>query len=151
LNAEVLLDSIDALTASQSRFGGVPEGTRAVQLPDNAFDSYFLTVFGRPNSASACECERSADVNLAQCLHLLNSEEVQTKIAGARADTLARDPRTYDERIRDIYLVAFSREPTVEETATAVAYLDQKKENSKQAFEDILWALMNTKEFVFNH
>jgi hypothetical protein len=151
LNAEVLLDAIDALTNSPSRFVGVPAGTRAVQLPDNAFDSYFLTVFGRPNSASACECERSSDVNLAQCLHLPNSEEVQNKIAGARAETLTRDSRSYQERLRDTYLVAFSREPTEEETAAAIAYLDKKKENEKQAFEDILWALMNTKEFVFNH
>jgi hypothetical protein len=151
LNAEVLLDAIDALTDSPSRFVGVPAGTRAVQLPDNAFDSYFLTVFGRPNSASACECERSSDVNLAQCLHLLNSEEVQNKIAGARAETLTRDDRPYQERLRDTYLVAFSREPTSEETAAAITYLDKKKDNEKQAFEDILWALMNTKEFVFNH
>ncbi len=151
LNAEVLLDAIDDLSASPSRFNGMPQGTRAVELPDNAFDSYFLTVFGRPNSASACECERSADVNLAQCLHLLNSQEVQQKVSGRRSQELAGDGRPYAERLRDLYLVAFSREPTPDEEATALAYLDKKKDNVKQAFEDILWALMNTKEFVFNH
>ena len=151
LNAEVLLDSIDVLTNSPTRFGGVPADTRAVQLPDNAFDSYFLTVFGRPNSASACECERSSDVNLAQCLHLLNSEEVQKKVGGARADAMAKDARELNERIHDLYLVAFSREPTEEELAVASKYVTDRQDEPKKAFEDVLWALMNTKEFVFNH
>ena len=151
LNAEVLLDSIDRLTSSPSRFQGMPVGTRAVQLPDNAFDSYFLTVFGRPNSASACECERSSDVNLAQCLHLLNSEEVQKKLGGARAQQLAKDNRDMKSRIRDLYLVAFSREPTEEEEGVALTYISQRSDQAQNAFEDVLWALINTKEFVFNH
>ena len=151
LTAEVLLDSIDGLTSSQTRFQGVPATTRAVQLPDNAFDSYFLTVFGRPNAASACECERSSDVNLAQCLHLLNSEEVQKKVGGARAKQMAEDGRDLQERIRDLYLVAFSREPTEDEQTVAVKYIRDRKDQSQKAFEDVLWALMNTKEFIFNH
>ena len=151
LNAEVLLDSIDLLTKTTTRFAGVPEGTRAVQLPDNAFDSYFLTVFGRPNSASACECERSSDVNLAQCLHLLNSEEIQKKVAGSRAESLSQDSRELEKRVEDLYLVAFSRKPTVEELDVATSYIAQRNDDPKKAFEDILWALMNTKEFVFNH
>ncbi len=151
LSAEVLLDSIDVLTQSQTRFQGTPEGTRAVQLPDNAFDSYFLTVFGRPNSASACECERSSDVNLAQCLHLLNSEEVQKKVSGTRAKQMAEDTRELHDRIRDLYLVAFSRSPSQDEQGVAIKYVQDRKDQPQQAFEDILWALMNTKEFVFNH
>ena len=151
LNAEVLLDSIDRLTEMPTNFGGIAKGTRAVQLPDNAFDSYFLTVFGRPNSASACECERSSDVNLAQCLHLLNSEEVQTKVSGKRAQQLAKDERELRDRINDLYLVAFSRLPTDEEAKVATTYVGERSEEPKKAFEDILWALMNTKEFVFNH
>ena len=151
LTAEVLLDSINGLTSSQTRFQGMPASTRAVQLPDNAFDSYFLTVFGRPNAASACECERSSDVNLAQCLHLLNSEEVQKKVSGARAQQMAEDRRDLEERIRDLYLVAFSREPTADEQTVAVTYIRDRKDETKKAFEDVLWALMNTKEFIFNH
>jgi hypothetical protein len=151
LGAETLLDAIDDLTDTASRFEGTPAGTRAVQLPDNAFDSYFLTVFGRPNAASACECERSSDVNLAQCLHLLNSEEVQQKVGGARAQQLASDDRDIQQRIRDLYYVAFSREPTADETNVAAAYVSQRVDEPRKAFEDVLWALMNTKEFVFNH
>src|SRR4029079_15695961 len=78
--AEVLLDAIDVVTESKTSFGGVPTRTRAVQLPDSGFASYFLTVFGKPENASACECERSSEANLAQSLHLLNSSEVQGKL-----------------------------------------------------------------------
>src|SRR5262245_28637632 len=88
LPAEVLFDAIDQVTLAQSEFPGMPAGTRAVQLPDNAFDSYFLTVFGRPDASSACECERSSDVSLAQVLHLMNSLEILTKIG----DTLVQSP-----------------------------------------------------------
>jgi hypothetical protein len=151
LHAEVLLDAIDRLTDSPSQFAGMPSGTRAVQLPDNAFDSYFLTVFGRPDAASACECERSDDVNLAQCLHLLNSADVQQKVSGQRAQALAVEQRPHSQRIRELYLRAYSREPTRDELATALAYLDQKSDQVQQAYEDILWAIINTKEFVFNH
>ena len=76
----MLLDAIDQVTGTQTSFAGVPAGTRAVQLPDNGFNSYFLTVFGRPEAASACECERSSEANLAQSLHLLNSSEIQGKL-----------------------------------------------------------------------
>ena len=151
LNAEVLLDSIDRLTAMPTSFGGIAKGTRAVQLPDNAFDSYFLTVFGRPNAASACECERSSDVNLAQCLHLLNSEEVQLKVGGVRSKQLAEDARPLQERIGDVYVTAFSRQPTDDELAIAAKYVEDRSAEPQKAFEDLLWALMNTKEFVFNH
>jgi hypothetical protein len=68
LNAEVLLDAIDQVTGTPSKFTGAPLGTKAVQLPDSGFSSYFLTVFGKPDASSACECERTADANLAQSL-----------------------------------------------------------------------------------
>ncbi len=150
LHAEVLLDAIDAVTLSKTKFKDVPADTRAVQLPDNQFDSYFLSVFGRPDSASPCECERSSDATLAQCLHMFNSKEVLDKVKGPRAAQLARDKRPHPERLRDLYLVALSRAPTAEETAALVAYFEKKK-NVQDAYEDILWALLNTKEFLFNH
>ena len=85
LTAEVLLDAVDQVTAAPTKFNGMPMGTRAVELPDSGFNSYFLTVFGRPEGSSACECERSNDANLAQSLHLLNSADVQQKVgAGSR-------------------------------------------------------------------
>ncbi len=151
LNAEVLLDAIDDVTGSKTAFKGAPTGTRAVQLPDNLFDSYFLSVFGRPDAASACECERNGDASLAQCLHMFNSAEILGKTAGKRASDLAKDKRPHEERLRDLYLIAVSREPSKDEMTALTAYLDRKKSNVQQAYEDIIWALLNTKEFMFNH
>ena len=153
LAAEVLLDAVNAATGSTSEFSGLPAGTHAVQLPDTAVGSYFLAVFGRPESASACECERSQEPNLAQSLHLMNSGEVQSKLSAGtgRAARLAADKsRSDDDKVRDLYLWVYSRDPAADETAVARAHLN-KTENKQQAFEDILWALINTKEFVFNH
>ncbi|MEC7566750.1 MAG: DUF1553 domain-containing protein [Planctomycetota bacterium] len=153
LNAEVLLDSIDQVTGTTTSFAGVPAGTRASQLPDNGFSSYFLTVFGRPESSSACECERSSEANLAQSLHLLNSGEIQGKLTSGsgRAALLSKESgRDHSVKIRDLYLLSFSREPTAEEQEIALAHIE-KTGDAKIAYEDIVWALINTKEFLFNH
>ena len=167
LNAEVLLDAIDQVTAAESKFDGLPSGTHAVCLPDNSFNqsSYFLQVFGRPDSSSSCECERSQDASLAQSLHLLNSKDVQAKLTDdkARAAQLAADKERGDEaKVRELYLRAFSREPSAEELQIAQKHLakyagkssDEKGNpvhGRRQAFEDLIWALINTKEFLFNH
>lgn len=153
LNAEVLLDAINHVTATSTNFSGVPAGTRATQLPDNGFSSYFLTVFGRPESSSACECERSSEANLAQSLHLLNSSEIQGKLTAAsgRAAVLGKDnDRAVEDRIRELYIVAFSRPPQPDELQIAIAHI-QKVGDPQKGFEDIVWALINTKEFLFNH
>jgi len=150
LHAEVLLDSIDDVTLSRTKFKNAPEGTRAVQLPDNLAESYFLSVFGKPDAASACECERSSGATLAQALHLFNSQELLAKVAGPRAQALARDKRPHEERLTELYLLALSRPPSKDELDALVAHVT-KKNGSQAAYEDVLWALVNTKEFLFNH
>lgn len=152
LNAESLLDAIDQMTGVPTNFPGVPAGTRAIELPDSGFDSYFLTVFGRPESSSACECERSSDASLAQSLHLLNSKDILGKVSAdnGRAAKLAGDERPIDERIQELYLIAFSRVPDAEELKIATDYINSK-EKPREGFEDVVWALINTKEFLFNH
>ncbi len=153
LPAEVLLDSINLVTNSTTSFSGLPPGTRAVQLPDQGANTYFLTVFGRPQADTACECERSGEANLAQSLHLLNSTEIQDKLSadGGRAALLAADEeRPHAERIRELYFWVYSREPAEDEQQVALAHIE-KTENKRQAYEDIIWALINTKEFLFNH
>ncbi len=153
LTAEVLLDALDGVTAAPSSFAGLPAGTRAVQIPDTGVTSYFLTVFGKPEAASACECERSQEANLAQSLHLLNSSEVQGKLASGtgRAARLAADATRPDaDKVRELYLCVYAREPASDELAIATGHV-AKNENKQQAYEDILWALVNTKEFLFNH
>lgn len=148
LSAEVLLDAVDQLTGSTSKFNGVPAGTRAIQLPDNAFDSYFLTVFGRPTSSSACECERSSETSLAQLLHLLNSKEILGKTAGDRAKTLSKDERPHEQRIRELYMIALSRPPESDELAVLMSHVEN---NQASAYADVIWALVNAEEFLFNH
>ena len=165
LTAEVLLDAVNQVAKSESKFEGLPVGTRSVQLPDNSFNSssYFLTVFGRPDSSSSCECERSQDASLAQSLHLLNAKEIQEKLAAdqGRAALLATEKqRPEEEKIRELYYWVYSREPDSDELKLAKGYLEKKtkgkeeKETAKaerQGYEDVLWALINTKEFLFNH
>ncbi len=166
LTAEVLFDAVNLVTKTDARFDGLPAGTRAISLPDNSFNanSYFLTVFGRPESSSSCECERSQDATLAQCLHLLNAKEIQEKLAKdeGRAALLALDEkRGEQDKIRDLYLLAYAREPEQKEFAIADGYLKKKLDGKadtkarttarRQAYEDVLWALINTKEFLFNH
>ena len=167
LNAEVLFDAVNHVTASEAKWDGLPAGTRAVALPDNSFNAnaYFLQVFGRPESASACECERSQDASLAQSLHLLNSKDIQAKVSDekTRAALLAADTTHSDEeKLRELYLWAFSRPSTATEWETARTHLEKGAGKSsdekgnpvngkRQAWEDIVWALLNTKEFLFNH
>lgn len=181
LTAEVLLDAIDGMTGVATKFAGLPADTRAVQLPDDSFNSssYFLTVFGRPENDSACECERQQDANLAQSLHLLNSKGIQDKLSAVngRAAALAKEEQAETEaKIQRLYQRAFSRNADQRELQIALTYIDKKREQAaaapspapapekkegeaatsppnpeQEAFEDILWALINTKEFLFNH
>lgn len=166
LQAEVMLDAINDLTGSATSFANLPAGTRAVGLPDNSYNkaSQFLRIFGRPNSASVCECERVQSSSLAQSLHLINSAEIRGKLrAGqSRASKLSSSDNTPQECVSELYKVAFSREPTTEEMDSAVSYLNEEITNGdgkpmspaasrKQNLQDLVWALMNTKEFLFNH
>lgn len=166
LPAEVLLDSIDQLTGAQSSYTDLPAGTRAIALPDNSYNrsSYFLTVFGRPEGESVCECERVDAPSLAQSLHLMNSGEMKQKLSanGGRADVISKQNTPVEEGIRELYLVAYSREPSAEELTTAESFLAKPRLNAngdaldsqtakRQGLEDLLWAIINTKEFLYNH
>jgi hypothetical protein len=158
MGAEVLLDAVGQVTDSPTAFGGLPQDRhapkRAIMLPDESFQSYFLDVFGRPQRISSCECERVSEANLAQALHMLNSDEVQQKIAraGGRADQLAgaKDTRTDAEKVDELFLWAFARKPTPEQRDAALQHIGKNAQNKRIAYENIIWALLNTKEFVFN-
>ena len=154
LPAEVLLDAIGVLTGSPENFIDLPEGARATQLPDDGFGSYFLDVFGRPKRENVCECERSSEANLAQSLHLLNSDEIQARLTpdSARAAKLATDPRSDAEKVEELYRLAFARRPTDAERGECVAFLTRRASaNSiRSGYEDLIWTLINTKEFLFN-
>ncbi|MCC6509272.1 MAG: DUF1549 domain-containing protein [Pirellulaceae bacterium] len=167
LQAEVLLDAVDDLTGARTDFPNLPRGTRAIALPDNSYNnaSPFLKVFGRPSNQSVCECERVQSSSLAQSLHLMNAADVKGKlgVAGGRAQRLASETtRPIEERIGELYLAAFARKPKPEELATAVAYINEPRTDTagkpvaaatatQENFKDLIWALINTKEFLFNH
>lgn len=154
LTAEVLYDAFHQVTNTTQGYSGLPSGTKAVQLPDASIGPYFLKVFGQPQGDTACECERSQEANLAQSLHLLNSSEVQTKIgnsAGRASKLSAEKERGHDERVKELYRWAYSREPKADELKIAMAHIQKHEANVKIAYEDIVWALINTKEFLFNH
>lgn len=151
LTAEVLYDAVDQVTGARSNFGDVPAGTAAVALPDTGFNNYFLQVFGRPEAESACECERSPEANLSQSLHLLNSNDIQGRLQngqGFAAQLAADEEATLEKKVIDLYLTAFSRAPSGGEMAFVLDQLE-KSDNPKQAFEDLIWAIINAKEFQF--
>ena len=156
MGAEVLFDGVCQVTDSPTPFGGLPQDQhapkRAIMLPDESFSTYFLDVFGRPQRISACECERVNEATLAQALHLLNSDEVQNKLSrpGGRADRLAQDKRPDAQKIEELFLWAFAHGPDKTQLETALGHVARNSQNKKLAYENILWALLNTKEFVFN-
>lgn len=166
LPAEVLLDAIDRVTGATTTFPNLPPGTRAVALPDTSYtrSSAFLQVFGRPEGQSVCECERVQSSSLAQSLHLLSAADVKGKFAvdGGRADRLARGDSPDDSVVREVFLAAFSRLPTDEESIMARAVIAEARTGPggetlpapharRENLEDLLWALVNSKEFLFNH
>jgi hypothetical protein len=154
MSAEVLYDAVSQMTGTPANFTGLPTDkhapNRAIMLPDEAFPSYFLDVFGRPQRISACECERVSEANLAQVLHLLNSQEIQGKLArpGARAEQLVKDARPDAEKVDELFLAALARRPTQAQMEIAMNHLQQHAKDRKQAYENIIWALVNTKEFI---
>ena len=156
LSAEVVFDAVAQVTGSPSAFNGLPSDVhapnRAIMLPDESFSSYFLDVFGRPQRLSACECERVGEANLAQVLHLLNSEEVQNRIAsgGGRAEQLARDPRPDAAKVEELFLRSLGHGPTPSQREAALAHIARNEKSKKIAYENIIWSLINTKGFTFN-
>ena len=151
LTAEVLYDAVNAVADTPSNFGTIPQGTTAVQLPDNGFNNYFLEVFGKPEAESACECERSVEANLSQSLHLLNSGDVQNRLQNGqgRAARFTREPDRPDaEKVRELYLAAFAREPRSEESEFIRSRIAEYQ-NKQQAWEDVIWAILNAREFQF--
>jgi len=154
MSAEVLFDAVSQVTNSPANFQGLPNDrhspNRALMLPDESFPSYFLDVFGRPQRISACECERVSEANLAQVLHLLNSPEIQGKLtrAGGRAEQMVRDKRSDKEKVEELFVWAFARRPNEAQMNLAIANIERNAKTRQLAYENIVWALINTKEFI---
>ncbi|MEK6233488.1 MAG: DUF1553 domain-containing protein, partial [Planctomycetales bacterium] len=153
LSAEQLLSSISQATGAAEKFSGLPSGTRAWQLPDNAVRSEFLDLFGRPRRTTAIEGERSNELHIGQSLHLISSEHIENKIAAStgRVARLSAGDKSDEEILTELYLAALSRPPTDAEMKTLLGDKPLGGKERRARFEDVLWALLNTKEFLFNH
>jgi hypothetical protein len=152
LIAEVFHDAVDQACGTHSKFGGISDDARAVDLPNEGFGSYFLDTFDRPQRVTGCECERSSGATLAQVLLLANSDEIEDKIANDKGSvaTLFKTELSIREQITELYLAAFSRLPSAPELSKIESYV-QNQSDKRRAVEDILWTILNTKEFMFNH
>ena len=148
--AEALLDGIDFACGTRERFSGVPVGTRAIELPDPNYTSYFLDTLGRPQRVITCECERTAQPNLSQVLHIANGDVVNRKLTDKSGRITQLEKKDDQEAIGELYLVTLSRAPTPEEFRNASAVI-AGSENRRQGLEDLLWALLNSREFLFIH
>lgn len=152
MGAEPLLDAIDQVTGSPTKFKNLPLGTKAIELPDADYPDYFLMTFGKPRRASVCECERIPDENLAQALHTLNGDTLTAKITdkSGRLAKLITAKKPVDEIVTDLYLAALSRRPSADELKSAQKWLSESA--SPQVFyEDLMWSLVNSKQFLFVH
>ena len=152
LPAEVLLDAISAVTATATSFDNLPQGTRAVQIPDGRTENTFLKTFGRPARELACECERETDSNLSQALQLIGGATLNGKLRddSGRMARLAASPLDPAAIARDLYWVALSRDATPHEVEAANRHFATTPDR-RQATEDLAWAIINSKEFLFRH
>jgi hypothetical protein len=151
IRAETMLDCISQATETKNKFPGLPVGARAVQIADGATSTYFLRTFGRATRETVCSCEVKLEPTLSQSLHLLNGGATTAKIqqGGVVAGMLkAKVPP--DQVVEELYVRCLSRMPT-EKERTEVAKLVEGEKDKQKALEDVFWALLNTREFMFNH
>lgn len=150
IRAEVLLDSISQVTQTQDNFSGLPAGARAVQIIDGNTSTYFLETFGRASRQTVCSCEVVMEPSLGQALHLINGQTTNEKIKqGQRVKNLIKQGKTPPQVIEQLYLAALSRKPTATELNRLTSMV-QASDQPEQALNDVFWAILNSKEFIFN-
>ena len=153
--AEVMLDTITQVTETKNKFRGLPLGARAVQIADGQTSDYFLTTFGRATRQTVCSCEVRSDPSLSQALHLMNGPTVSTKIEqGGIVKRKLEEGKTPDQVIEEIYIRCLSRKPTPEELkqmSQEVKAVGNDRNQQILVLNDVFWAVLNSKEFMFNH
>jgi hypothetical protein len=152
LPAEPLLDAICSAVEVPEKYASLPLGTRAVQLPDGEINHPFLKTLGQPGRELACECERESDSNLAMALQFINGPTINEKIrnAGNRVGRLMNAKMDDKAMLDEIYLATLSRPPQEAEIKAVLEHLG-KATDKRKAWEDVQWALLNAKEFLFRH
>jgi hypothetical protein len=151
IRAETLLDCITQVTETKNKFPGLPLGARAVEIADGSRSTYFLRTFGRATRETVCSCEVKLEPTLSQSLHLLNGDATTQKIqAGGLVARRLGEKVPSDQVVEELYVRCLSRQPTPNERSDLAAILAGQKDQ-KTALEDVFWALLNTREFMFNH
>jgi hypothetical protein len=146
-----MLDCISQVTETKEKFRGLPLGARAVQIADGGTSTYFLTTFGRAKRDTVCACEASTDPSLSQALHMINGESAHGKIAqGGIVQRMLAEGKTPEQVIESLYIRCLTRKPTPEESQKLLA-IAAGAENPQVGLEDVFWAVLNSREFVFNH
>jgi len=153
LRAELIADAVDDVTGIPSSYAGAAPGARAVQLWTHRTDSTFLDVFGRPDPNQDPPCERIGDATVVQAMHLMNGRHLHEKVtaAGGRAATLAAGDAPPEAILEELYLAAYGRRPSAAETARLVPEFSRPGATRRSAAEDLLWALLNTPEFMYRN
>ena len=151
IKAETFLDCISAATNTKNKFPGLPMGARAVQIADGGVSTYFLTTFGRATRETVCSCEVKLEPTLSQSLHLLNGDTTTQKIqAGNLIGQRLAEGKTPPQIMEELYIRCMSRKPT-EKEATRLNELVFAEPDKNKALSDAFWALLNSREFMFNH
>ena len=151
LQAEQLLDAIGAATGVPERFPGFPAGTPAMAMPDGELKHPFLEAFGRPARAMACECERGTETSMGQALHLVGSPLIQEKLSSdsGRVAKLIASGKSDADILDELFLATLTRLPTNAEKSSLLPRLQNSPDKRRRLAEDVLWALVNHREFLF--
>ncbi|MEX2120885.1 MAG: DUF1549 and DUF1553 domain-containing protein [Pirellulales bacterium] len=149
LGAEVLLDAICDITQVPETFAAMPPESRAMEIWTHRVGSLFLDAFGRPDENQDPPCERTPDTTVVQTLHMMNAPSLHAKVISdaGRAAALAASDKTPAEIVEELYLLVYARYPAADEAQAAVSVFDER--SRREAAEDLLWALLNTPEFIF--
>ena len=151
IRAETFLDCITQVTTTQNKFPGLPSGARAVQIADGTVSNYFLTTFGRATRETVCACEVRLEPTLSQSLHLLNGETTGNRIKqGDLVGKMLAAKKTPEQILEEVYIRCMSRKPAADEIARLMALVNGEADK-KKALEDAFWAVLNSREFMFNH
>src|SRR5207302_10672387 len=150
IRAEMFLDCISQVTETKNKFPGLPVGARAVQIADGGVSTYFLSTFGRATRETVCSCEVKLEPTLSQSLHLMNGDTTTQKIqAGDLVGKRLQAKKPPAEIIDELYVRCLSRKPLPRERKKLLADVASEADK-KKALEDVFWALLNSREFMFN-
>lgn len=150
LAAQVLADAVAQVTEVPDRFNGYPAGARAVQLIDSQVPSFELDVFGRCPREMSCENTTRFGGGISQALHLVNSSNIEEKLRNGVVNRLLIEFSSTGEMIEELYLGAFSRYPTSDERSFCAQTL-ARTNDKRAALEDLLWVMINSREFAYVH